>query len=73
MSLCPYIQDSGGGYFCDWDEIYYNTHAQCYEASTITVFDTPIHVTKSEVVAMGGFYGILLTVLIMWAWFKSIL
>jgi len=73
MVVCPFVEDSGGGYFCDWDETYYQTHAECLQASVLTVFDQPVHITKHEVVNMGAMFGIAFTMLIMWAWFKSIL
>ena len=70
--MCPYID--GEGYYCEWDNTYYLSHQDCIEASTIQVYSTvPVTMEKTDFYMVSGVFGALLSVVIVWAFLKSIL
>lgn len=69
--VCPYIE--GEGYYCSWDDNYYVNHSSCIQASTVSVLGEPVIMDKSDFYMMSGTFGVLLSIVIVWAFLKSIL
>jgi len=70
-AICPYID--GQGYFNDWAYTYNTTFESCIEASTIEVFGDPVLITRQDFTFLSGGFGVLLSILVVWAWLKAIL
>lgn len=69
--ICPYIENEG--YYSEWSNDYYETHQECILESTISVLGQDVIMSKSDFYMVSGTFGVLLSILMVWAIIKSIL
>lgn len=69
--VCPYCENEG--WYDDWTYTYHTTHAACIASSTVDVAGESVVMTKHEFMVMSGGFGILLGIVVMWAWLKAVL
>ena len=61
-------------YYCDWDGTSYSDLDTCYaECSPVQFNSHTIHVSKAELEVLGGFAGVLLGAVFIFALFKALI